>query len=84
MPSAVATVDPTTAPLAEAVSALGARIAALEAREAQRSLEHVAAVDQLDRLAKRITARIIRAAEKEPATEPETESVASLKKRLGR
>ena len=84
VPSEPATVASTTDIPAPQLMALEARVAALEVREAQRSLEHVAAVDQLDRLAKRITARITRAAEKEQVAEPDGESVASLKRRLGR
>ena len=80
MPAEAVTVGKTTESLTEAVTALGARIAALEAREAQRSLEHVAAVDALDRLAKRITARMIRAEQ----AEPEGESPLALRNRLGR
>jgi hypothetical protein len=73
----------TDASLARRLEAVEGRIAALETREAQRSLEHVAAVDALDRLARRITARILRADGKEPQGE-EGESALSLRNRLRR
>ncbi len=60
------------------------RIEKLERAEATRAAEHAAMVDQLDRLYKRVSARIARADRvdrEEPALE---ESVLSLKQRLQR
>lgn len=64
------------------------RLAKLERAEAQRSAEHFAMVDQLDRIYKRFVQRMARA--DQTAAKPVTpgsdngESVLSLRNRLGR
>ena len=65
----------------EQVTALEARVRALEASETVRNAEHAAMVDQLDRLYKRISARISR---EQPQNAAATESVLSLRERLGK
>lgn len=79
MPVQSGTVGKTTDTRQPDVSALEARMTALEQREALRSAEHVAMVQQLDRIAKRMAARLTR--DDEPKS---GESVASLRSRLGR
>jgi len=60
--------------------AIHARLDALEARETVRAAEHAAMVDQLDRLYKRISARITRE-HAAPAAAP-TESPLDMRRRL--
>jgi hypothetical protein len=60
---------------------LRTRVAAMEASELQRNAEHAALCDRLDRLYKRVSARIARGSDSQP--EP-TESVLALKSRLKR
>lgn len=56
------------------------RVEKLDREEATRAAEHAAMVDQLERLYKRVSARIARAERVGP--EPEGESVLDLKKRI--
>jgi hypothetical protein len=65
-----------------AVEALAARIARIEAAEATRAAEHAQQVDQLSRLLKRFSQRIVREGSDTPP--PDSESVMSMRKRLGR
>lgn len=64
------------------VKALYDHVALLEREETRRAAEHATMVDQLDRLYKRITARIARTYGGD--LEPNGESPLSLKRRLGR
>lgn len=52
--------------------------------EARRAAEHSTMVDSLTRLYKRVSARIVRDAENGHAAPPAGESVAELRRRLGR
>lgn len=75
----------TVAALTASVSALVARVEAVEQREALRSAEHAAMVDQLDRLYKRISARISRADKASPVNgDASDESPLALRNRLKR
>jgi hypothetical protein len=64
-----------------AVEALTARIERMEAAEATRAAEHAQQVDQLSRLLKRFSQRIVREGNDQPS---DSESVMSMRKRLGR
>lgn len=66
-----------------AVEALAARIAALEATEATREAQHASQLDAFNRLLKRFSQRIVREGEQSAST-PDSESVMSMRKRLGR
>lgn len=76
------------APLDGAIPSVGdpllRRVEALERAETVRAAEHAAMVDQLDRLYKRITARIAREHSAKPEPASEGESVLSLRNRLQR
>jgi hypothetical protein len=64
-----------------AVAALTARLERIEAAEATRAAEHAAQVDQLSRLLKRFSQRIVREGNDQPS---DSESVMAMRKRLGR
>lgn len=66
--------------LSLAVDDLRARVEALERSETLRNAEHLAMCDRLDRLFKRLVARMAR----DPQLQLEGESVLSLRERLGR
>jgi hypothetical protein len=72
-------------PQPDALGELVGRVAALERAEATRAGEHAAMVDQLERLYKRVSARIAR---EQPSNNGgagrSDESVLSLRQRLGR
>lgn len=76
------TVDET--PSTTSLTVLTARVAQLESAETLRAAEHHAMVDQLDRLYKRLVARISRqnALESTNATEDRSESPLALRRRL--
>lgn len=63
------------------VRELEERLTALERAETTRAAEHAAQLDQLSRLYKRVAQRIVREGNDTP---PDTESVMSMRKRLGR
>jgi hypothetical protein len=62
-----------------ALRKLEERIEAIERAETTRSAEHVAQLDQLNRLYKRFAQRIVR-----EGNQPDEESVLNMRKRLGR
>jgi hypothetical protein len=66
----------------ESVRALAARVSALEGHEAARAAEHAAQCDQLARLLKRFSQRIVR--ESEDTTTHAEESVMAMRTRLRR
>lgn len=73
--------------LAELVTDLGRRVEKLERSEAERSMEHAAMLDRMDRLYRRIAARMVREAQlqQEPDLTGPTdtgESALEMRKRL--
>jgi len=78
---------PAVEQLRTSIETLTARVDGLVRAEALRTAEHAHMVDRLDRLYKRIAARIARenGADADPVTPPtDNESVLSLRSRLGR
>lgn len=76
--------DTVVATLRSEVSTLTERVAAMERAEALRAAEHAAALDKLERLYKRMTARFTREAKTNGHRDDDGESVLSLRQRLGR
>lgn len=63
---------------------LGSELQTLRQDEARRAAEHSAMVDQLTRLYKRVSARIVRDAEASNGHAPSDDTTGALRRRLGR